>query len=292
MKPSKFDYMQPATIEEALNVLAAHNGDAKPLAGGQSLMPLLAFRLAAPSLLVDISRLPGLGGITIDSDGIRLGALVRWRDIEGNNALREHHPLLHAAIGHVAHYQIRNRGTVGGSLAHADPAAEMPGVAVACDAQLTIASTSGKRIVAAEDFFISALVTDLAPDELITEVRLPPWKPKRIWTFEEFARRRGDFALAGIALFYDPDEDGRARNVHLGAIGVADRPIRLRAAEAILEGRRVDADAIMKVAVAARAAVDPPDDIHASSAYRRALIGVLIERGLSRAAGVGLHEAA
>ena len=172
MKLPKFDYASPTTVQEAVALLAAGNGTAKLLAGGQSLVPLLAFRLAAPSMLVDLGRIAGLDTIEIDDAGVHLGARVRWCDIEADARLATAHPLLAAAITHVAHYQIRKRGTVGGSLAHADPAAEMPGIAVACDAELTLVGPSGSRLVPAAAFFLGPLTTALAPDELIT--RNPP----------------------------------------------------------------------------------------------------------------------
>src|SRR5712692_4392095 len=181
-------------------------------------MPMMAFRIAQPSLLVDLRELPGLREIKMSPDGVRLGALVRWRDIEDDARLASEHPLLKAAIAHVAHYQIRNRGTVGGSLAHADPAAEMPGIAVTCDAEISVTGKSGARTIKAEAFFLGALTTALKPDEIITEVRLPPWPKERRWGFEEFARRRGDFAMAGVAAFYDLDNAGKATNAHIGVI--------------------------------------------------------------------------
>lgn len=280
MKLPSLDYAAPATLEEAVAMLAAHDGEARPIAGGQSLMPVLAFRLAAPALLVDIGRLPGLGRIDVDADGVRLGALVRWRDIEDDARLKIAHPLLAAAVSHVAHYQIRNRGTVGGSLAHGDPAAELPGVAVACGAEIRLVGAKGKRTVAADGFFLGPLMTAIEPDELIVELRLPPWPAARRWGFEEFARRRGDFALAGIALHYDRGDDGTARDVHIGVFGACDRPHRLAAAEAVLEGGRIDDDAVVAAGRAASAAVDPPGDLHADADYRRALVGTLVERAL------------
>ena len=182
------------SISEAIALLAANDGDAKPLAGGQSLIPMMAFRMALPRLLVDLRNIPDLKTIKIGADGVRLGAMVRWRDIQDHVALAKAHPLLVAAIAHVAHYQIRNRGTVGGSLAHADPAAEMPGVAVACDADIAVVGKAGARIIAAADFFIGALTTALEPDEIITEVRFATWPGNRRSAFQEFAQRRGDFA--------------------------------------------------------------------------------------------------
>lgn len=284
MKPAPFDYACPTTIAEAVALLAAHAGQAKPLAGGQSLMPVLAFRLASPDLLVDLRKLPDLNRITFADDGVRLGARVRWRDIEDETRLTEAHPLLARAISHVAHYQIRNRGTVGGSLAHADPAAEMPGIAVACDAMIHIMGSAGARSVPAAQFFTGPLSTVLEPDELIVEVRLPAWPAGRRWAFEEFARRRGDFAIAGVAVFYDRDAAGRAGNAHIGVIGACSKPHRVPTAEAALNGRVVDAAAIAAAAQAVAAAVDPPEDLHASADYRRALVATLTERALARAA--------
>ncbi len=284
MKLPPFEYAAPATLAEAIALLAAGDGNAKALSGGQSFLPVLAFRLASPSLIVDLRKVPGLGRIDIDAGAVRLGAKVRWRDIGDDERLRTAHPLLQAAIAHVAHYQIRNRGTVGGSLAHADPAAEMPGIAVACDAQLVLTGPKGTRTVPAADFFTGALSTVLANDELITEVRLPAWPATRRWAFEEFALRRGDFALAGVALHYDADAEGRVTNAHIGVIGACTRPHRIAAAETVLNGKRPDAAQILAAASAAAEAVDPPGDLHASADYRRALVATLLERALTRAA--------
>ena len=283
MKLPPFDYACPATLSEAVQLLATHDGEAKAVAGGQSLVPMLAFRLARPTLLVDLRKLADLRGIKISEKGVTLGAMVRWRDIEDDDRLDTAHPLLKTAIANVAHYQVRNRGTVGGSLAHADPAAEMPGIAITCDAEIAVVGKSGARVIQAADFFQGALTTALTPDEIIVEVRLPAWPKGRRWGFEEFARRRGDFAMAGAAGFYDQN-DGKARNAHVGVIGVADRPLRLPSVEAALNGRIIDQAAIAAAEAATCAAVDPQDDIHASAAYRRALVGTMVERALQRAA--------
>jgi carbon-monoxide dehydrogenase medium subunit len=283
MKMPPFDYACPATLPEAVALLASRDGDAKALAGGQSLLPMLAFRLAQPALLVDLRRLKALRRIEITSAGVSLGAMVRWRDILNDQRLDAAHPLLKAAVAEIAHYQIRNRGTVGGSLAHADPAAEMPGIAVACDAEIAVLGPSSSRVIKAANFFHGPLMTALAANEIIVEVRLPAWPARRRWGFLEFARRRGDFALAAAALFYDEDESGNARNAHVGAIGVADRPLRLHSVEAVLNGRSIDEATIARAEGSASGAVDPPDDIHASAAYRRALIGTMVERALRAA---------
>src|SRR6202051_3446028 len=239
MKLPPFEYACPTTISEAVALLASHDGGAKLLAGGQSLVPMLAFRVASPALLVDLRKLTELRQIGIAEDGVTLGAMVRWRDILDDARLRTAHPLLVAAVEHVAHYQIRNRGTVGGSMAHADPAAEMPGIAVTCEAQIAVIGKAGSRTIASADFFQGPLMTALKPDEIITEIRLPAWSKGWRFGFQEFARRRGDFALAAAALFYD-DDNGTVRNAHVGAIGVADRPLRLTGVEAVLNGQKVD----------------------------------------------------
>jgi carbon-monoxide dehydrogenase medium subunit len=282
MKLPPFEYACPTTLPEAVQLLAARD-DAKALAGGQSLVPMLAFRLLAPTLLVDLRRLADLRGITVTENGVRLGAMTRWRNIEDDARLAAAHPLVKAAIAHVAHYQIRNRGTVGGSLAHADPAAERPGIAVTCEAEIALAGKAGARVIQAADFFTGALTTALAADEIIVEVRLPPWPKGRRWGFQEFARRRGDFAMAGAAVFYDEDARNRANNAHVGVIGVADRPLRLPSVEALINGQTIDEVTIARAEGAAAAAVDPPEDIHASAAYRRALTGTMVERALRQA---------
>lgn len=279
MKLSAFDYACPATVAEAVALLAAHGGDAKPIAGGQSLVPMLAFRLAAPTLLVDLRKLDELRDIAIGNRGVTLGAMVRWRDVLEHPRLRQAHPLLAAAVEHIAHYQIRNRGTVGGSLAHADPAAELPCIAVTCEAEIVALGPKGRRVIAAAEFFRGALLTALQPDEIITEIRFPAWPRDRRFGFQEFARRRGDFALAAAAVCFDVVEQ-KFRNVRIGAIGAADRPMRLAAAERTLEAHDMTEGGIGAGAAAAAGAVDPADDIHASGAYRKTLIGVMVERAL------------
>ncbi len=283
MKFPDFRYAAPDSVAEAVKLLAAADGTAKPIAGGQSLLPMMAFRLAAPSLLVDLKKLKELQGISLGADGVRLGARVRWRDIEMDARLKSAHPLLQAAIAHTAHYQIRNRGTVGGSVAHADPAAEMPGIAATCDAEMTAIGPGGKRVIRAADFFLGPLSTALAPDELLVEVKLAPWAPDRRWGFQEFARRRGDFAVAGVAAYYDVDAQGLAANAHVGVIGACALPHRVAAAEAELNGRRVDAKVIAAAAKALAASVEPPEDLHASAEYRASLAGTLLERVLTHA---------
>jgi len=285
MKLPKFDYVRPASIAEAIALLEADDG-AKIISGGQSLLPILAFRLGAPSKLVDIGGLADLRRVDISAEGTRLGARLRWCDIEKNTALAEAQPLLAAMIAEVAHYQIRNRGTVGGSLAHADPAAEMPGLAVVADATIIAEGPAGRRHIPATEFFLGPLETALQPSEIVIEVHLPPWPAARRWAFQEFARRKGDFALAGVAVHYDPDEAGTARGIHVGVIGADTRPRRLHEVEALLEGRHIGAEAIAQAAETAAAEVEPMSDIHADAEYRRGLVAALLERVLRRAAGL------
>jgi carbon-monoxide dehydrogenase medium subunit len=281
MKLPAFDYVSPASLGEALAVLRA-NEDAKLISGGQSLMPMLAFRLLAPKLLVDLRSIPDLADIGIDAQGVHLGARVRWRDILDNDALAMAHPLLRRAVSHVAHYQIRNRGTVGGSLAHADPAAELPAVAIACEAMVEIVGESGVRRIPVGDFFTGALGTVLGTDEIVTALHLPLWPTGRLWGFQEFSRRSGDFALAGICAFCDL-EHGIATNSHIAVFGAGDLAVRLAEAEAALDGAPLDADSIANVAAIAGRTAEVNDDIHAGAAYRRALVQVMTERALSDA---------
>jgi aerobic carbon-monoxide dehydrogenase medium subunit len=282
MKPAPFDYQSPRTLREAIDLLVS-NPEALVIAGGQSLMPVLAFRLATPSLLVDLRRVPGLGNIAVGDDGFRLGAVVRWRDIEDDQRLVTAHPLLRTAIAHVAHYPIRNRGTVGGGLAHADPAAELPGVAVTCEGEITLCGPAGSRTARAADFFTGPLSTLRQPGEIITELYLPKWPSGRRWAFRKYARREGDFALAGILLFYDEDTEGALSNAHVGVIGACPRPHRLTRVETLLNGHAICDDLIQQAAATAPEEVDPPGDLHADAVYRRGLVATLVERGLRAA---------
>ena len=284
MKFPAFDYVSPASLGEVVALLEERGDAATVLAGGQSLMPILAFRLAAPELVVDLKNVPGLGAIDTGGDGVRLGARVRWCDIERDAALAAAHPLLLEATRNIAHYQVRNRGTVGGSLALADPAAELPGIAVTCDAEIAITGAAGERLVKAADFFLGPMTTSLETGEIITELRLPAWPEGRRWAFLEFARRRGDFAMAGVALYYDTGADGRAAGTHIGVIGASDRPLRLNAAERLIDGSDVGDEAIEAAAASASGAVDPIEDFHAPADYRRGLVKTLVERALRQAA--------
>ena len=283
MKLPDFEYRAPDTLAEAVVLLASSEG-ARPLAGGQSFLPIMAFRLAEPTMLVDLKKIQELRGIQVSEQGVRIGAMTRWREILDDPRLKAAIPLLPEAIEHVAHYQVRNRGTIGGSLAHADPAAEMPAVALALDAQIEAMGPKGRRMIAAQDLFVGPLMTSLETDEIIVAVHIPAGASTRRYGFQEFSRRRGDFALAGIALSYDQDAQGRAANIRIAAFSIADTPVRLKAAEAILNGKIVDASTIAPAAAAASGEVDPAGDIHASARYRKALVGTMLTRALERAA--------
>jgi carbon-monoxide dehydrogenase medium subunit len=279
MKMPQFDYACPSSLDEAVRLLAENEG-AKVLSGGQSLLPLLAFRMAYPTLLVDIQGLGGMDQIRLTPEGLRVGARVRWCQIEEDKRLATAHPLFQFMIDHVAHYQIRNRGTVGGSLAHADPSAEMPGVARVCDCDIVATGSAGPRVIEAADFFVAALETALRPDEIITEIRFPPWPRGRRWAFHEFARRKGDFAIAGVAVFFDLDDARCIVDAHVGVIGAAETPVRLGDVEQSLNGRRLDEGLIGHAARLASQSVDPGSDIHAAADYRKALVGTLTARAL------------
>jgi carbon-monoxide dehydrogenase medium subunit len=281
VKIAPLAYKRPRTLADAIGILAEHGGDAKVLSGGQSIMPLLALRLAAVKVLVDLKAIPGLDQIDARPEFVEIGAKVRWRDIETSALLKAAHPLLVAAVRHVAHYQIRNRGTVGGSLAHADPAAELPAVAVACDGIVMVQGAAGPRSIPAHAFFQGPLTTALAFDEIITALRLPVWPAGRRCVFEEFARRRGDFALAGVIAHYDVVA-GKAGNARVAGFGIADTPIRLAAVEAALEGQPVGAEAVEIACRTAERSLEPISDLQADAQYRKALFVTLLRRGLEK----------
>ena len=203
LKPAPFDYRKPKSLEDAVALLGTHAGEAKILAGGQTLVPMMNFRLAAPSMLVDINEIAGLDRIELERGSLKLGALVRWHEIETSPTIAAANPLLAEAVRHIAHYPIRSRGTWAGSCAHADPAAEFPAVAVACGAQFGTFSPRGRRTIDADEFFLGPLTTALEPDEILTDVVFPPWPAGRRWGFDEFSLRPGDFALAGVAVLID-----------------------------------------------------------------------------------------
>jgi CO/xanthine dehydrogenase FAD-binding subunit len=282
MKPPSFDYVLADTVEDAVSALASLGPDAKIIAGGQSLVPMLNFRLLRPTVLVDINRIAGLSFISDEPQAIRIGALTRHHRLETSPVIATHLPVIAEAMRHVAHLAIRNRGTIGGSLSHADPAAELPMMAVLLDAKLTIAAAAGKRIVPAREFFVDALTTDLRDGELLTEIEIPKLAPQSGWGFEEVSRRGGDFALAAAAAILTL-RGGTVAEARIAVMGVGKTPLRMSAAEAMLAGQTVSPGLLEQVAEAVRAAVEPETDLHASADYRRHLIGVLMQRTLADA---------
>jgi carbon-monoxide dehydrogenase medium subunit len=281
MKPPPFRYVRATSLEQATSTLAASGGEAKILAGGQSLVPMLNFRLLRPAVLVDINRLAQLDFIAEHGNGLRIGALTRHQTLERSALVADRFPVLAAAMPHVAHLAIRNRGTIGGSLAHADPAAELPVLALLLDATIEIVGPARHRVVAAADFFVGPLTTVLAEDEIVTAVGLPGLPPATGWGFEEFALRRGDFALAAVAATLTV-ADGRCIAARIAVIGGA-MPVRAHAAEQLLEGKIVAPQVVADAAQTLRETVPTASSIHASAEFRTHLIGVLAERAIEAA---------
>jgi CO/xanthine dehydrogenase FAD-binding subunit len=288
VKPAAFDYLVPDSLEAAVEALVAANGDGKAMAGGQSLMPLLNFRMTRPSVVVDLMRIPGLSYIEMRNDHVAIGALTRHVDLEFSDLIASSLPVMAAAMPHVAHLAIRNRGTIGGSLSHADPAAELPMLAVFYGATIKVQGPGGRREIPAEEFFVSALATCLEPDEIVFEIDFPILTSHTGWAFEEVARRFGDFALASIAVSLEL-VDNRIGDARVAVMGVADTPRRLREAEQALRGMQGGAETAARFAEIVRDGVAPESDIHVSAEYRKNLIGALAERALktawARAAG-------
>lgn len=284
MKPAPFDYAAPASVGEAVALLDDPDRDTTVLAGGQSLLPMLHMRLARPELVVDIGRIPGLAGISERDGALVFGAMTTKGAVERSAPVRRLQPLLHAATQLVGHPQIRNRGTIGGSMAQADPAAEYPAVAVAMDAWMRTQGPRGERTIGAADFFVTSMTTALAEDELLIEVGIPALSAGTGWAFTELSRRRGDFAMAGTAVTVRLDADARFSDVRIVVFGVGSVPTRMAAAEEMLRGEQPDAVLFGRVGAAVRDAIlDPLSDIHASGDYRRHLAGVLTERGITDA---------
>jgi CO/xanthine dehydrogenase FAD-binding subunit len=279
MKPSRFAYSRPDTLDEALTMLAEHGGEARPLAGGQSLVPLMNLRLARPAVVIDIGRLRELAGVG-NGDGLVLGATVRQAAVLADDRVARTAPLLGTAVRHVAHPAIRACGTVGGSLAHADPAAELPAVAIALGAVVTVASVRGRRAIPAAELFTGPFTTALAEDELLVEVRIPAASEGRGHGFAELARRHGDFALAGACCTASMSS-GIIHEARVVLFGVGPTPVVVHKAAAALEGAPAgDGDALATAARAAAAASDPASDVHASAAYRRRMAEVVTRRAL------------
>jgi CO/xanthine dehydrogenase FAD-binding subunit len=281
MKPARFDYVLPATVDAAIEALVASNGEGKLLAGGQSLLPLLNFRMARPAVLVDLNGIKGLSYIEARGNSIVTGALTRHRDLEHSPLVAAKLPVMSAAMRHVAHLAIRNRGTIGGSLSHADPAAELPMLATFYDAKISIQGPEGRRTVAAEDFFVDALTNCLEPEEIVVEIEFPVLDHDG-WAFEEVARRFGDFALASIAVSVRRGASG-LEDARIAVMGVAATPLRLRQAEAELIAMELDDETADRFAEIVISKIAASDDLHASAEYRRHLLAQLSKRALRTA---------
>ena len=287
MKPASFEYYAPTTVEEALAHLAEYGWDAKVLAGGQSLIPMMNFRLAQPAVLVDLNNVSELFYIRPDENengGLRIGAMTRQRQVEYSPLVTERAPLIQAAMPRLATPAIRSRGTIGGSIAHADPSAELVAVSVALDGRFRLRSQAGERWVRAGEFFVGMFTTLLEPDELLVEVALPPMPPRSGWSFLEVARRHHDFALVGVTAVVTLDSRNLCRQARLVLFSVGDGPVLARRAAETLIGQAPTPEAIRAAAeTAATADIDPGSDIHASAEYRRHLAKVLARRALEQA---------
>jgi CO/xanthine dehydrogenase FAD-binding subunit len=284
MKLSPVDYEAPGTVAEALDLLAEHEDEASVLAGGQSLIPLLALRLAQPAVLIDINGVEGLSGVSLTDGWVTIGATTREYMAEESATIAELVPLLAAALPLIGHEAIRSRGTVGGSLAHADPAAELPAVAQALNAEFVVRGPSGERVVPAADWFEGYLTTSRGPAELLTEVRFLAARPGTGTSFQEVARRHGDFAMVGLATSVTLNA-GTITDARLAFAGVSDVPARATAAEELLEGERPTAELFDEAARVAAADIDPPSDLHGSAEYRKKVAAALVRRGLREAVG-------
>jgi len=291
VKLPDFAYEAPATLAEAVGLLGEHQDEASVLAGGQSLIPLLALRLARPAVLVDINGLDELSGVSVTDGQVAVGAMTREYVAEESAAVAEHVPLLAAALPLIGHEAIRSRGTIGGSLAHADPAAELPAVARALDAEFVVRSQSGERVIPAAEWFAGYLATARRPDEILVEVRFPAAGPGTGASFEEVARRHGDFAMVGLAVSLTLAE-GTVSDARLAFSGLADVPVRAEEAEALLLGQEPSQQLFEEAARRATAGVDPPADLHGSAEYRKKVAAALVRRGLRAAADSASQDSA
>ena len=282
MKPVPFNYLCAYSLEEAL-INLRNAEDAKVIAGGQSLMPMLNFRVVQPSLLVDIGKLVELDFIKEDGQDILIGALTRHNTVAQSDLVIDHLPIMHEALKHVAHLAVRNRGTIGGSLSHADPAAEYPMLSLLLDAFIICESVDGKREISANEFFVGSLSTVIADDEILTQIRFPKIKASTGWAFEEFAQRDGDFALAAVGILVDKDSENHISNLRVGMMGVGETPLRLTSLEEELNGHAYS-DQLLEEAVASLSSLLLPNtDLHASEEYRLHLAGQLFKRTFKNA---------
>src|SRR5262245_58915039 len=284
MKPAPFTYAAPATLEEALTLLAEHGDTAKLLAGGQSLMPMMNLRLARPQHIVDLNRVSGLDALQERDGALVVGTMTRQRSLDRGLTARQHYPLLYAATTLIGHVAIRNRGTVGGSIAHADPAAELPAVLLAHGGSVQVQGPRGTRQIGADDLFRTYLTTALEPDEVLTEVHFPRWPAGTGWCFMEESRRHGDFAMVGVAVLLTLDAARQCTRVAVALCGVGDRPHKVAAAPTLLLGYPFDEARLRAVTQAAASEIEPDSDLHASAEFRRHLSAILTQRALRQAA--------
>ncbi len=283
MKPAAFEYFRPRTLEETLEILRRYEPEAKVLAGGQSLVPLMNFRLAQPRYLIDIGGLNDLAEIREQNGSLAIGAMARQSAIEDSPVVRDKSPLLLEATKLVAHRTVRNRGTIGGSLAHADPSAEYPAVLTALDGEVVAVGPDGERVIPAPELFLTVCTTTLAPTEVLTEVRLPATGPRTGCAFTELSRRHGDWAIVGVAATISLTKDGQCEEARIALAGAGQVPLRCREAERLLQGRAPVAELIKEAAESCEAAAEPLEDIHASAAYKKAMVRVFVERALTTA---------
>jgi CO/xanthine dehydrogenase FAD-binding subunit len=281
MKPAPFGYFRPNSLDEALNLLRTHGDEAKVLAGGQSLVPLMNFRLAQPHYLIDLNGINGMRETKVNDRTVTLGAMVRQREVEQSHSISERLPIVSEAAGLVAHPAIRNRGTVGGSLVHADPAAELPVVAIALDAAFQLRCLGAKRSVLASNFYQGYLATAIGSDELLVDIEFP-LPPKDVgWCFTEITRRHGDFAIVAVAVLLGLDSGRTVNFARIALGGIGPIPVRVAPAENAMLGKKPSAELYREASAAVTEVVDPPTDIHASSSYRRHVAGVLVRRALN-----------
>lgn len=283
MKPAPFKYISATSLAQALALKSKHGDDAKFLAGGQSLMPTMNFRLSRPALLIDINLLADLAGVRPGTTSAKIGALTRYRALERDAAFARSYPLIAEALPHIAHPQVRNRGTIGGNLCHADPASELPAIAVALRARLHIRSADGARSVEAADFFLGSLTTDLQPDEMLVEIELPSSQPRTGYCFMELARRRGDYAIVGVAATLTLGDGDQCIGLRLVFCGIGEGPVDASGAAEAAIGQTIDDAAIRGIAAAAQHMIDPGGSVHGTADYQRHVAGVLAERALTTA---------
>ena len=283
MKPALFQYVAAESVEHAIALLTEHGPNAKLIAGGQSLVPMMNFRLARPDWLIDINRISNLAGIRVEGNTLRIGSMTRYADLEASDTVRRHAPLLGLILPHIAHAAIRNRGTVGGSVCHADPAAEMPVAMLALDAVFEVRGPVGTRRIAANDFFLGQMTTAIEADEILTAIDLPVARAEDAAGFSEFARRRGDFALASAAVVLRLAGDQLTDHVRIAVGGLSERPMRARGAEALLAGWNAEPALIERAAREAANEVDAGSDLHATESYRRHLVQTQVKLALTAA---------